>query len=111
MIYISGRCLPLLILDVFFLEIDVSNGRSANAGERNLNSNILEMPLKLFQGRILVTVVVADAFDVDVGDIGGHLLVRSDYICRVDNGDVPHDKRKTEGILDVSLIELNCWGL
>jgi len=49
------------------------------------------MSLKLFQSRILVTVVIADAFDVDVGYIGGDLLVRSDHVHRICDGDVSHD--------------------
>lgn len=49
------------------------------------------MSLKLFQGRVFITIVITDAFDVDVGYVGGQLLVRSDHVHRVCNGDVSHD--------------------
>lgn len=51
---------------------------------------LLKVSLKLLQGRVLVTVVITDTFDVYVWYIGRRLLMGSDHVDRVCNSNISH---------------------
>lgn len=58
--------LPLLVLDVFFLKVDVPS-RELAGYLRSGRTAILEVSLKLLERRIFIAVIAVDAFErIDV---------------------------------------------
>ena len=54
---------PLFILDIFFLQVYVSDKRSAGWSSTTSKKFVLKMSLEFLQGGILVAAIVADTFE------------------------------------------------
>lgn len=84
---------PLLILDIFFLQVYVSDKRSAGWNNTNSKKVVLKMSLELLQGGVFVAAIIADTFErIYVGyRVGWWLfLMWRDDIRRGFDKDVSH---------------------